>query len=443
MRNGPAIRRVLNLVIRDRHVPENQFVLAVSPPGAGKTTLVEMVATTGCHHGLRVGIACPGLEQAFDLIRRLMAAYPSQRLRLRVGKGSALPGDLRPSARPAGFGAHEFGPPAGVCLEVATISKFPYLPSEEKPYDLLVVDEAYQVTFADFVPLLVRADRFLLIGDPGQLPPLVLIDTEPLEGAQYRMHAPAPVEVLRHAPNSPVIHLSVTHRLPQDSARIIQPALYPTLPFHSSATPAQRRLTTHTPGQSGDIPDQVVDSLVGGASLLVVALPPVAGVRPRIDDEATELMAAVVGRMISRQIGPVGGPPFRPRDIGCVDPHVASGTDLRSKLRLRGIPGRQLIVNTPETWQGLERPLMVVRHPLGGGATSAFELEPGRFCVALTRHQFGCVIVARAGIEQMLQGHQHDSGTRPLGRKDAVWAGLQMHQRLWTDLRQLGRVIQG
>jgi hypothetical protein len=375
------------------------------------------------------------------LIRRLRVAYPGQRLRLQLGSGSSLPADLRAAARPHSEGGHEFGACTGSCIEVSTVRKQAYLRRDLRPYDVLVVDEAFQVTFADLVPLFSRADRFLLIGDPGQLPPLVLIDTEPFHGARYRIHAPAPEELLRHEPGSPVVKLSVTHRLPPDTVRFIQPALYPRLPFQSSVRPRQRRLSTSIPGRAGDAIDRAVDLLVSGATLIALVLPARRAIQPLVDHEATELMARIVERMLDRHVGPAGGPSFGPGDIGCVDPHVASGTQLVGELTARGIPAGPLMVDTPERWQGLQRPLIVGRHPLSGVATSAFDLEPGRSCVTLTRHLFACVLVAREGVEQLLLSHQHNSGARSLGGVDSVWEGLEMHRALWGAFGRSGRLI--
>ena len=44
-------------------------------------------------------------------------------------------------------------------------------------FDVLFVDEAWQLAWADFMLLSQVAGRFVLIGDPGQIPPVVTIDT--------------------------------------------------------------------------------------------------------------------------------------------------------------------------------------------------------------------------------------------------------------------------
>jgi hypothetical protein len=150
----------------------------------------------------------------------------------------------------------------------------------------------------------------------------------------------------------------------------------------------------------------------------------------------------VAERMVVRGIAPAGGVPFATGDIGIVDPHVASGEAVRREFEARQVLGGSPLVGTPEVCQGLERCLMIVRHPLSGpDPASAFSLDPGRSCVALSRHQFGCVIVTRAGVEHALQTALPASGDRPLGSPDRGWEGLQFHRHIWKQLRRQGRIV--
>jgi hypothetical protein len=167
-----------------------------------------------------------------------------------------------------------------------------------------------------------------------------------------------------------------------------------------------------------------------------------AGAGLQVDQEVTVLMAEVSKRMLAWGIAPAGGAPFTTQDIGIVDPHVASGEAVRRELEARQLLGGSPFVGTPEVWQGLERPLMVVRHPLNGvDPGSAFSLDPGRLCVCLSRHQFGCVIVARAEVERSLEAALPASGTRALGSPDRYWQGLRFQRHLWQALRRRGQIV--
>jgi hypothetical protein len=50
--------------------------------------------------------------------------------------------------------------------------------------------------------------------------------------------------------------------------------------------------------------------------------------------------------------------------------------------------------------------VVIVLHPLSGRRdATAFHLEAGRLCVLTTRHRHACVVVARAGIPELLDAH--------------------------------------
>jgi len=48
-------------------------------------------------------------------------------------------------------------------------------------------------------------------------------------------------------------------------------------------------------------------------------------------------------------------------------------------------------------------------HPLSGRRdATAFHLEAGRLCVLASRHRHACIVVARAGIADLLDAHPSD-----------------------------------
>jgi len=63
-------------------------------------------------------------------------------------------------------------------------------------------------------------------------------------------------------------------------------------------------------------------------------------------------------------------------------------------------------VDTANRLQGREYDLTIVLHPLSGRRdATAFHLESGRLCVLTSRHRHACVVVARAGIADLLDAH--------------------------------------
>jgi hypothetical protein len=99
------------------------------------------------------------------------------------------------------------------------------------------------------------------------------------------------------------------------------------------------------------------------------------------------------------------------------------------------------MVDTPERWQGLERPVMIVAHPLSGVVRpSAFDLETGRLCVMASRHLAGLVLVGRNHIGETLESHI-PTADQAVGRPDVTGRGLFDNVRFWSALRDQGRIV--
>lgn len=191
------------------------------------------------------------------------------------------------------------------------------------------------------------------------------VDVERFEAAPYHIHWPAPRELVRRLPDTLVVRLPASRRLPQDTVDLVQPAFYPRLPFSSAAAASERRLRLD-PAERGDAIDAVLDLLAGGATLAGVLLPAAELGVDEVDDEVASVMAQVCARLLARRAVWEGVRELGPRDIGVIDARVASGAAVRRGLRDAGVPTDACIVETPEIWQGQERPLMVVKHTLSG-----------------------------------------------------------------------------
>jgi hypothetical protein len=437
---------VLNLVIRDGQ----PVVVVDSPPGAGKTRLVEAVtAVAVLHSGLRVAVATARAEQSYELIRRLLFNFNGLPIQPLIPENRPLPIDLQtePRLMPVANRPADLTP--GAIAVVATAAKLkaslPSFTGGLPAFDLLITDEAYQLQYKDVALLQALSRQMLLVGDPGQLPPLVKVDASRFDAARSKVHWPAPKELLRvNRAAVPVVQLPTTWRFPQDTISFIQPGFYPGLPFDSAVRPDDRRLTMVARGM-GDPLDQALDLISNGATIVAVAAPARTLAPELVDEELVQLQAELIQRVFARRTRWEGNGLLTPRDIGCVDSHVASGAALRRELLRRNVPlhsSTGVFVETPEIWQGLQRPLMIVKHPLSGlTRVDPFALDPGRACVMLSRHQVGCIIVTREGIAETLNEYQHDSGARPTGAEDTVWAGRDAHWTLWQELDRRRRII--
>ena len=83
-----------------------------------------------------------------------------------------------------------------------------------------------------------------------------------------------------------------------------------------------------------------------------------------------------------------------------------TATRSRRSARALGAAGAGITVDTANRLQGREYDVTIVLHPLSGRRdATAFHLESGRLCVLTSRHRHACVVVARAGIAELLDAH--------------------------------------
>ena len=101
-----------------------------------------------------------------------------------------------------------------------------------------------------------------------------------------------------------------------------------------------------------------------------------------------------------------------------------------------------VFVETANRFQGLERPVMLVHHPLSGQAdVSEFHLDTGRLCVMLSRHRVACFVLAREEILGMLERYA-PSGDRVLGiNRNAEYEGWRAHVTIQAQLQARGAVV--
>jgi hypothetical protein len=442
-----ATGEILRLTIQDGQ----PLVLVWSPPGAGKTHLVTLAAAAGVlHAGLNIAVAVPQNEQLWGLARRLRRHFPPMPIRLLLAKDVEPPADLADPASGISLlgGAGELQSGPGITLATAHKWRASAPRIGSGTFDLLLCDEAYQVMSKIYSPAHRLAAQVLLVGDPGQLPPVDTLGMpQVFDAAGRRPHRPAPEELRRLYPDAPAVHLPASRRLVGDTVSLVQPAFYPQHPFGSAAHPGERRLDLGAvprarAGSALQAIDRALDKLARGASIIGLVLPPRHGGAGEVDGELSELMAAVAARLLERGACWRGQRALAYRDVALVDSHVASGAELELRLLQRGAPAGDVRVATPERHQGGTYALSIVKHPLSGlPATSGFALAPGRMCVSLSRHLLGCIVVTRDGVGDALEGYRPEQDGRPLGAEDSEWHGWRAHHHIWSELERMGRLI--
>jgi len=405
-------------------------VIVRSPPGAGKTWLVERLAIQSLARlGERVMLVTQTNQQSFDLARRLTEDFPRFTAHLFHRKGLPLPEDL--ADRPNLARLQDWRDlPSRPAIVIANAAKWAWV-GAIAPFDLMVVDEAFQLPDHRFHAIADLARRVVLVGDPGQIPPVVNAAVERWAGDAGGPHVPAPKALLARHPKVRQVRLPVSRRLVADTAYLVQPAFYPDLPF--TALSPGRRLRGAATGVAA------LDSLLGGVSLVMRALEE--ALTGPVDTDLADEVAAMVGALAGAGWtveDESGARPLMARDIGVVCAHVSQVAAVQERLPAGC---EDVLVETADRFQGLEREVMLVHHPLSGRAdASAFHVEAGRLCVMLSRHRAGCVVVGRAGMGRLLREYA-PSGERPLGvDEDPEFEGWRAHLALLDRLEAEGRV---
>src|SRR5438093_166466 len=332
------------------------------PPGTGKTRIIPEIIRSA---GGRVLLGAFTNTAVDKMLMALLEHDPTTHF-LRVGRASDSPELVgKISGDPADFFTHDLarkygsvGPVRDALQQAAIVgatahraSTIPYLRSAA--FEMAIVDEAAQLTEPLTLGLILRARRFVLIGDDRQLPPVVrarelgqsmferlkretqnvtLIET------QYRMH--------------PGI-MEVSNRL-----------------FYDGRLRSGIGADERTPPDGAPVVFIPVESDRDGRS------------NP---DEARAVVELV--RSFTQDRG------IDPESIGIVSPFRATVVLLRQML-----PGSGVAIDTVERFQGGERDIMILSFVRSRG--TGFVFDDRRLNVAITRARRKLILVAHPELFQ-------------------------------------------
>ncbi|MGA8113777.1 MAG: AAA domain-containing protein, partial [Actinocatenispora sp.] len=387
---------------------------------AGKSTLVKQVAARLVAGGDRVPIITQTNDQADDLAAAIAVDLaPSGVTVGRLHGGGyeppeGAPGTISYSARAADL--------AACPVLIATAAKWAFVSGDDHHFDLGVVDEAYQMSSAALVRVAPLFDRLLMVGDPGQLAPFTIADEHVVRSMATWPLDTAAGTVLRNHPDTPVVPLPVSWRLPPSAATLVSDAFY-TRPFRAGSEIGDRalRLPAHP------VPDRLDEVLRVAAEHGWGLLELPEAYLPRTDPEAVAAIAALTGRLLGSGASTVDGTTERPltaTDIAVGVTHRDQRAYVRAAVDAaaaeHGVPPGTVTVDTANRLQGRQFEVVVAWHPLSGRRdASAFHLEAGRLCVLASRHRQACVVVGRAGLAEQLAA---------FGADEPIWLGADTPQ---------------
>jgi AAA domain len=417
---GARARAVTEAILGDLAKAERGVVVD-SPPGAGKSTLVVAAAASLAERGERVMVIGQTNEQVDDLIDRLASEHGV----LQIGRLSAS--DYTPTSRvarhPNVTARSSVADLADRPLVIATAAKWAILantgltgPGGRWPW--AIVDEAYQMRSDSLLRIARLFDKALFVGDPGQLDPFSTVETERWLGLNWDPMSSAVAVLLTNNPGVPVHTLPVSWRLPATAAPVVSAAFYPFSGFSAATELGDRAMRWNTEPFGISSFDLALE-MAADTGWALHELPRRHALRT--DAEAVGACAELAARLLLRGAVTVSERPGGPHDvtadrIAIGVAHRDQAAAVRRALRERALaypalsgPERdvtRVVADTANRLQGREFDVMIMLHPLSGRRdATAFHLEAGRLCVLASRHRHACVVVARAGIPELLDAH--------------------------------------
>jgi hypothetical protein len=468
---------------------DKKLAVIKAPPGSGKTyILLGIVAALIKQNGWNIAVSAQTNNQANDLALEFSRRFPKLQL-VRVGASGSNPPLDFPS------GAHWLTKTGEIVeapgLVIATTAK--WASSKTFPaFDLLAVDEAWQMAWADLMRCADLSERFMLIGDPGQIPPVTTIDVKRWGTSLRPPHKAAPEVVFedpQFAELRVVGNLPSCRRLPSESVPYIKP--FYDFEFEAYALPSERAIFIKNDGapelrrllekleaekpkveeagwmsgetirdsrvllkKNGEIETlTALDGDIAAVTLVrrlstcepVLATIPTSpdGPPAKVDLELARAIHRIVKVLLSKEVHMKVASGATPRvitqeDIGICASHRAMNGAIRKSLG-EGYPG--IRIDTPERWQGLQKPIMIAVHPLSGVTDpSEFDLSTGRLCVMASRHQVAMIFVSRDHVGHTIE-NVIPSATQAPGEGDYVGQGRRAHLEFWELMKRNNRVV--
>jgi hypothetical protein len=467
-----SARAVTEAILGDLAKAERGVVVD-SPPGAGKSTLVVAAAASLAERGEQVMVVGQTNEQVDDLIDRLasehgvlrigrlsaqgylvtdrIARHPNVTASPSIADLSDFPVTVATAAKwatLASSGLANTGPASSGLANTGPASTGPAstglaVPGAHWPW--AIVDEAYQMRSDALLRIAHLFDKALFVGDPGQLDPFSTVETERWLGLNWDPMSSAVAVLLVNNPDIPVHTLPVSWRLPATAAPVVSAAFYPFSGFAAATEAGDRAMEWNTRPFGMSSFDHAL-RLAADTGWALYELPHRQTVRT--DGEAIGACAELAARLLLRgavAVSERGRHAVTARSIAIGVAHRDQAAAVRRALleRAEAYPVlaasaerdvTRVVADTANRLQGREFDVVIMLHPLSGRRdATAFHLEAGRLCVLASRHRHACVVVARAGIPELLDAHPSAEPVH-LGVPVKFPDGWEAHQSFMTHL---------
>ena len=317
----------------------------------------------------------------------------------------------------------------------------------KRPFDVLMVDEAWQLPMHRYTTVEKLAPITVGVGDVGQLPPIDPSQNPWRGDPGYNPYRAWPT-AYHELPTTFVIDLPAVWR-PTSAQLALWRAFYDDWErLDCVAAPGDR--TVQLPQLFG-VAQSVWTSVATGVPTLLevdgledpeapdVDQPLLGVIETLLDD----LLAAGFA-ITSRQYDGRGAPgdtlettSKQPADdplivvLATRNQAVDDATDIVERLvDKHALAEGVLVASTVDSWQGQTNAITVALHPLSGASRlDDFNSAFGRLAVTCTRATHGLLLVARAGLDELLATAPPRQGT-PFGEPGTRALPRQTHQRI-------------
>lgn len=453
---GDAIREVSRAL---SGANETDKVLLRAAAGAGKSYALRRMVKEALDHPscTRIAITAFANKQVFPLAESLGRELGKKNVCLLVSQ--ARLGDVPDSTNKQATVASStssistdvkvvLGTSHRLGYEIGRFSShFGAASNGSKTFDLLFVDEAWQLPLHRFTAVKGLAPIAVGVGDVGQLPPIDPSQNPWRGDPGYNPYRAWPTQFEgkdgTFAIDLPAVWRPTAAQLP------LWRAFYEEWdPLYCVAAPGDR--SVELPELTGVAAD-VWGSVATGLPTLVE----VDGLEdPEAPDIDAPLLAVAEDMLDSLLAGGFaisacgyddGGAPESSKRTTSTKPSgdplvvvlatrnqaVDDAAEMVERLRLKhALPDGVLVASTVDSWQGQTNAITVALHPLSGASKlDEFNSAFGRLAVTCTRATHGLLLFARAGLDDLLATAPPRQGT-PFGEPGTRALPRQTHQRI-------------
>lgn len=461
----------LREIVKNHMTSEKQRVVVVSAaPGAGKSTaLLNLALVLLAEPGIqRVAIAAQTNNQATDLSIKLCDLAPDPKIVYRFASTKQNPAP--------NFQGHWVTNTKDIaeltdCVIIATAAKWgqAVVPGKgQTPFtaDFVLVDEAFQMPWSTFMQVSCLGPKFILIGDEGQIDPVVPVDATRWDSSNFPPHWPTPKIVSSKKSILGNRYLSeeleYSWRLPFESIKYIQPFYSQKgLEVKAVASPGGRKvLLDKTELDLNQPVDTALGMMASGEPVLVTVQDSGTGNPIEADKVVIEAVRETLKRLFDCKAeylredgkhGPNSGL-LQVTDVAICTTKRAMNAQIEDAIQdvvrdlpipngYENSPNRGLMVDTPERLQGLEFKVLLVVHPLSGvEKPGVFDLDTGRLCVMISRHEHGLIIFSRNHIFSTLETKIPVALQAP-NLEDVAGAGHDLNREFIKMLETNNRIV--